>query len=224
MRFLSRFEAMAYDLLRFMAGALYSVHGMQKLFGVLTSQPMPPAGSQAWVGGIIELVCGILIAIGLFTRPAAFIASGEMAVAFFQFHFQGVFANWNWVPHVNGGELAVLYCFIFYVSTRGGGRFGFDSQVRHPTLSLRLHPVSSASVGGVTVRPARSPPRRRTPRIDVRSGIPPVPARSPAPAGARRFLGRSPCRGWSCRFWWSPTVPSGRKTGNGGGRIARPTS
>ena len=55
-----------------------------------------------------------------------------MAVAFFQFHFKGVFANWHWVPHVNGGELAVLYCFVFlYIATRGGGRFGIDAQVRH---------------------------------------------------------------------------------------------
>jgi putative oxidoreductase len=132
MRFLSRFEAVAYDLLRFFAGAMFSVHGMQKLFGIFTEYPMPPAGSQAWFGGVIELLCGILVAVGLFTRVAAFIASGEMAVAFFQFHFQGVFARWHWVPHLNGGELAVLYCFVFlFIATRGGGRYGFDAQVRH---------------------------------------------------------------------------------------------
>lgn len=132
MKFLARFESPAYDLLRFFSGAMFSVHGMQKLFGVFTDHPMPPAGSQAWVGGIIELVCGIAIALGLFTRIAAFIASGEMAVAFFQFHIGGKLANWHWVPHLNGGELAVLYCFVFfYIATRGGGRYGFDAQVRH---------------------------------------------------------------------------------------------
>jgi len=132
MKFLARFESLAYDLLRFFGGAMFSVHGMQKLFGILTTEPMPAAGSQFWLGGVIELACGILVALGLFTRPAAFIASGEMAVAFFQFHFRGVFAHWNWVPHVNGGELAVLYCFLFfYISTRGGGRYGIDAEFRH---------------------------------------------------------------------------------------------
>ena len=132
MRFLSRFEPLAYDLLRFVTGAMFSVHGMQKLFGVFNDQPRPAAFTQEWVGGVIELVCGILVALGLFTRPAAFLASGEMAVAFFQFHFRGVFEKWHWVPQVNGGELAVFYCFAFlYIATRGGGRFGIDAQVRH---------------------------------------------------------------------------------------------
>jgi putative oxidoreductase len=127
MRALERFQPVAYDLLRFFAGALFSVHGMQKIFGFM-AQPQPAPFTQAWIGGLIELVCGILIALGLFTRLAAFIASGEMAVAFFQFHFKGVFANWNWLPHVNGGEMAVLYCFIFlYLATRGSGRFGLDA-------------------------------------------------------------------------------------------------
>src|SRR5262249_56681165 len=116
---------------------MFSVHGMQKLFGMLTTDPKPPVGSQVWVGGVIELSCGIFIALGLFTRAAAFIASGEMAVAFFQFHFHGAFAKWNWVPHVNGGELAVLYCFLFlYISTPGGGRYGIDSQFRHSRLDI----------------------------------------------------------------------------------------
>jgi putative oxidoreductase len=127
MRALERFQPVAYDLLRFFAGAMFSVHGIQKIFGVLGS-PRSPMLTQGWVGGVIELVCGILIALGLFTRLAAFIASGEMAVAFFQFHFKGVFANWNWLPHVNGGEPAVLYCFVFlYLATRGSGRFGLDA-------------------------------------------------------------------------------------------------
>jgi putative oxidoreductase len=126
MRALERFQPVAYDLLRFFAGALFSVHGMQKIFGFM-AQPRPPVFTQMWVGGVIELLCGILIALGLFTRLAAFIASGEMAVAFLQFHFKG-FANWNWLPHVNGGELPVLYCFIFlYLATRGSGRFGLDA-------------------------------------------------------------------------------------------------
>jgi putative oxidoreductase len=130
MRALERFQPLAYDLLRFFAGAMFSVHGIQKVFGVMAT-PRSAAFTQIWVGGVIELVCGILIALGLFTRLAAFIASGEMAVAFFQFHFKG-FANWNWLPHVNGGEAAVLYCFIFlYLATRGSGRFGLDAMRSH---------------------------------------------------------------------------------------------
>jgi putative oxidoreductase len=128
MRALERFRPVAYDLLRFFAGAMFSVHGMQKLFGFPSAEHMPARFSQGWVGGVIELICGILVALGLFTRPAAFLAAGEMAVAFFQFHFKGIFANWHWLPFVNEGEMAVLYCFIFlYVATGGSGRFGLDA-------------------------------------------------------------------------------------------------
>ena len=76
-------------------------------------------GSLFWVGGLIELVAGLLIAIGLFTSWAAFIASGEMAVAYFMVHAK----DGLW-PIVNKGELAVLYCFVFlYMACRGGGRY-----------------------------------------------------------------------------------------------------
>jgi len=110
---------------------MFSVHGMQKLFGILGDHPTP-AFSMPWMEGAAELVCGVLVALGLFTRAAALIASGGMAWAFFQQHLQGAFAHWHWVPNVNGGELAVLYCFVFlYLSTRGGGRYGIDAQFRH---------------------------------------------------------------------------------------------
>ena len=117
-RFLGRYAEIAYTLLRVVAGLMFAVHGAQKVFGVLGGQK-PPLASLFGVGGIIELVGGLLIAIGLFTSWAAFIASGEMAVAYFMVH-----AKQGFWPILNKGELAVLYCFVFlYIACRGGGRY-----------------------------------------------------------------------------------------------------
>jgi putative oxidoreductase len=117
-RFLGRYSEIAYTLLRVVAGLMFAVHGAQKLFGFLGGRQMP-VGTLFWVGGVIELVGGLLIAIGLFTSWAAFIASGEMAVAYFMVHAKDGF----W-PILNKGELAVLYCFVFlYMACRGGGRY-----------------------------------------------------------------------------------------------------
>ena len=117
---------MTYVLLRVVAGAMFSFHGMQKVLGVLSETP-PPVGSQLWIGGLIELVCGVAIAIGLLTRPAAFLASGTMAVAYAQFHWEFRFDS-AFIPTVNGGELAVLYCFVFlYVCCRGSGPWSLDA-------------------------------------------------------------------------------------------------
>ncbi|HEX2690746.1 MAG TPA: DoxX family protein [Kofleriaceae bacterium] len=115
-------------VLRIVSGAMFSFHGAQKLFGVLsTPEHQPPAWSQLWFGGIIELIGGILIALGLFTRPAALLASGTMAVAYFQFHWKLAMDHWKFLPAVNGGELAVLYCFVFLVfAVSGAGSFSID--------------------------------------------------------------------------------------------------
>ena len=102
----------AYALLRIVAGLMWSFHGVQKLFGVFTDH-QPDVGSQVWIGGIIELVCGLIIAIGFsFTRWAAFLASGTMAVAYFQFHWKFQLGS-QAIPTVNRGELALLYAFVF---------------------------------------------------------------------------------------------------------------
>jgi putative oxidoreductase len=83
--------------------------------------------SQVGVGGVIELVCGTLIAVGWFTRPAAFLASGMMAVAYLQFHWKFAFANVAWAPIVNRGEPAVVYCFLFlFIATHGAGIASVD--------------------------------------------------------------------------------------------------
>jgi putative oxidoreductase len=116
----------AYALMRIMAGFMFSIHGVQKVFGVLT-EGKTEVFSQLWIGGLIELVCGVLILIGFQTRWAAFLASGTMAVAYFQFHWKFQF-NEAFFPVVNRGELAALYCFVFlFMATRGGVRWCIDA-------------------------------------------------------------------------------------------------
>jgi len=123
----ARLEAPAYALLRVAAGAMFAVHGLQKVFGVLGAKSQPAVWSQLWVGGVIELVCGALIAVGLFTRGAAFLASGTMAVAYLQFHWKFQLAGGLWVPTLNQGELALLYAFVFlFVLARGAGVASVD--------------------------------------------------------------------------------------------------
>jgi putative oxidoreductase len=122
-KLLGPYRPYLYVLLRVIAGVAFAQHGAQKLFGVLGSQGTPPLMSQLGIAGIIEFIGGIMIAIGLFTSPVAFIASGEMAVAYFQQH-----APRGFWPIQNGGELAVLYCFIFlYFAAAGSGRLSIDA-------------------------------------------------------------------------------------------------
>ena len=111
-----------YVLLRVIAGLAFAQHGAQKLFGVLGGNAVSIA-TQFGLAGIIEFVGGIMIALGLFTGPVAFVASGEMAWAFFQQHYpRGI-----WTVQ-NGGEAAVLYCFIFlYISALGSGKLSLDA-------------------------------------------------------------------------------------------------
>lgn len=131
MRILAKFEDTTYAALRIVAGALFTFHGLQKIFGWLSAHPTPAVGSQLWFGGLIELVGGALIAIGLGTRFAAFLCSGTMAVAYFQYHQKGDLSNWHWLPGVNHGELAVVYCFLFlFIATRGAGRWSLDGRGR----------------------------------------------------------------------------------------------
>lgn len=124
--FMARFEEVTLALFRVVAGLMFWQHGAQKLLGWLGGAGAPgatvPLASMAGVAGVLEFVGGILIILGLFTRPVAFLLSGLMAVAYFMAHAPNGF----W-PAVNQGELAVLYCFIFlYLSSRGGGRYSVD--------------------------------------------------------------------------------------------------
>jgi putative oxidoreductase len=120
----------AYAMLRIVGGAMFAFHGMQKIFGVLS--PMTPhVFSQLWFGGIIELVAGTLIAVGAATTCAAFVASGQMAVAYVQFHWKLAFDS-RFFPAINKGELAVLYSFLFlYVACKGAGIWSIDQRRKH---------------------------------------------------------------------------------------------
>ncbi|HEX8694011.1 MAG TPA: DoxX family protein [Longimicrobium sp.] len=140
--FMSRFEEVTLALLRVVAGLLFWQHGAQKLLGMFGGVDgqgaTPPLMSQFGLAGVLEFVGGILIALGLFTRPVAFILAGEMAVAYFQVHAPNGF----W-PIVNKGELAVLYCFLFlYLSARGAGRYSLDAALFRRTPADR--PVATS--------------------------------------------------------------------------------
>jgi putative oxidoreductase len=111
-----------YVLLRVVSGLMFSFHGFQKVFG-FHAKSQPPVGSQVWIGGVIEIVCGLCIALGVYTRLAAFLASGTMAVAYTQFHWKLDLGDRIW-PAVNQGELALLYAFLFlFMACRGGGKW-----------------------------------------------------------------------------------------------------
>ena len=115
----------AYVLLRVVSGLMFAFHGLQILFGVLT-EFRPATGSQAWYGGLIELVTGLAIAAGAGTVWAAFLASGTMAVAYVQFHWKLEFGA-KFFPAVNQGELALLYAILFlFFACRGGSRWSVD--------------------------------------------------------------------------------------------------
>ena len=119
---LAPFAPYTYALLRIVAGLLFVSHGGQKIFGWFGGQPVP-LGSLFGLAGIIELILGLLITIGLLTSYAAFIASGEMAAAYFIGHFPKSF----W-PLENGGEPAVLFCFIFlFMAIHGSGIWSVDT-------------------------------------------------------------------------------------------------
>lgn len=116
--------------LRIVAGFLFMQHGVQKLFGLLLPADRPFTGApdmftQMWIAGVLEVFGGLLIVLGLFTRPVAFVLAGEMAVAYFKSHFPQGF----W-PILNRGELAALYSFIFLTfAAIGGGRFSLDEAI-----------------------------------------------------------------------------------------------
>lgn len=119
---LGPYEPQLYAVLRMVVGFLFLWHGTQKLFGIPGE---PPAGAPAfviWIAGPLELIGGVLIVLGLFTRVTAFVLSGLMAAAYWIAHGQRAL-----LPIVNGGELAALYCFVFlFIAARGAGPWSLD--------------------------------------------------------------------------------------------------
>jgi putative oxidoreductase len=113
------------SVLRIVTGLLFLDHGTQKLFSFpMRTGDAPALLSLVGVQGCIEVVGGVLIILGLFTRPVAFILSGNMAVAYFMAH-----APRNFFPALNGGDAAILYCFVFlYLAAAGGGVWSVDAR------------------------------------------------------------------------------------------------
>lgn len=121
---LSAYAPQALAVLRIVAALLFIAHGTQKLLGFPATEFMPPAGSIFWFASLIEIIGGIMILVGFFTRYAAFIASGTMAVAYFMVH-----APNNFFPVNNGGDGAILFCFIFlYLVFAGPGAWSVNKK------------------------------------------------------------------------------------------------
>jgi putative oxidoreductase len=129
---MSRWAEPIYSVFRIVSGLLFASHGAQKLFAMfphathkIVPSELPP---QMKIGGVIELVCGLAIATGFQARWAAFLASGTMAVAYWQFHHR-----WDYpLPSQNDGELAVIYCFAFlYIAARGSGEWIVSWKGKH---------------------------------------------------------------------------------------------
>jgi len=121
---MSNWERRAQGVMRIMIGFTFSCHGAQKLLGLFGGMGghRVHAGTLLWFAGMLELILGLTILFGFFTRPAAFILCGEMAVAYFLVHFPR-----SVVPIQNGGELAVVYCFVFlFLAVAGPGAFSID--------------------------------------------------------------------------------------------------
>jgi len=122
---LSKFSAQIYGLLRIVTGFMFAMHGSQKLFGWPSGQPMT-GDPMMLTAAIIEFVGGLMIGLGFGTRIAAFIASGEMAVAYFMVH-----AKNSLYPLINHGELAVVYCFLFlYFASMGSGALSVKGMMK----------------------------------------------------------------------------------------------
>lgn len=115
------------SVLRIMSALLFLAHGTQKILGfpaMAGGRPLPDMFTLSWFAGMLELVGGVLLALGLFTRPVAFVLSGQMAFAYFLAH-----APRSFFPVLNNGDAAILYCFVFlYIAATGPGPWSLDAQ------------------------------------------------------------------------------------------------
>jgi putative oxidoreductase len=121
----SKYTPELLSIVRLVVGLLFLEHGTSKLFDFPHGPVQPAMGSLIWFQGVIELVGGVLIAVGFLTRPVAFILAGDMAVAYFMAH-----APRGFFPLVNGGQGSILFCFVFlYIAFAGGGPWSVDRLV-----------------------------------------------------------------------------------------------
>jgi len=122
MCFLEKYQEQSYALLRISSGFLFIWHGTQKFFNFPIDFPHPALNPMMSGAGAIELIAGVLIMLGLFTRPAALISSGTMAVAYWLVH-----GTQSRLPLANGGEKSALFCFVFlFIASRGAGIWSLD--------------------------------------------------------------------------------------------------
>lgn len=153
-----RWAPIALGILRIVSGLLFLEHGTQKLFGFPYGEHAnAELWTMSWWAGFIELVTGVLLILGLFTRPAAFVASGEMAFAYFIAH-----APQDFYPVNNGGDAAILYCFIFlYFVLAGPGPWSLDRMLRDGYWGSRASSArSSATRAPASSRKsAKAPPQ-----------------------------------------------------------------
>lgn len=119
-----RYAPQALSLLRIVAALLFLLHGSSKLFNFPPfPMDLPAPGTLLWIGAVLELVGGLMLLVGVFSRPVAFILSGEMAVAYWMFH-----APQSTFPSVNQGEAAILFCFVFLlIAAAGPGPWSLDA-------------------------------------------------------------------------------------------------
>lgn len=122
----AKLQELTLNLLRIMAGFLFTPHGAQKLFGVLGREAVESIVSLSGLAGVLEFFGGIALILGIFTRQVAFVLAGQMAAAYWMAHGREAF----W-PILNRGELAALYCFVFlFLFAHGGGEFSVDGWLR----------------------------------------------------------------------------------------------
>jgi len=128
-----RYAPQALSLLRIVAALLFLLHGSSKLFGFPPfPRALPEPGELLWIGAVIELIGGLMLLAGIFSRPVAFILSGEMAVAYWMFH-----APQSTFPSVNMGEPAILFCFIFLlIAAAGPGPWSLDASRSRKSVDL----------------------------------------------------------------------------------------
>ncbi|MBD2450761.1 DoxX family protein [Nostoc sp. FACHB-152] len=133
--FIGKYSPYIYAILRIVTGLMFAMYGSQKLFGIQGNKPPISLASLMGFGGLIEFAGGLMIALGLLASYAAFITSGEMAVAYFMLH-----ASPGFLPLVNHGELAVLYCFLFfYIAAQGSGIWSVDVLLDRTKVRSAIH-------------------------------------------------------------------------------------
>jgi putative oxidoreductase len=134
--FLADWAPRLLSVLRIMSALLFLAHGTQKILGfppMAGGRPLPDAFTLSWFSGMLELVGGVLLTLGLFTRPVAFVLSGEMAFAYFIGH-----APRSFFPTLNGGDAAILYCFVFlYFVAAGPGPWSLDAARARSPAAVR---------------------------------------------------------------------------------------